>query len=476
MKKTIIIVVVLVVVVGSLIGFANYRRNQNSQSELAGLQTVIAEKGSLIASVGATGTVRANQTALLNWNASGIVGEVFTYVGTDVNKNDVLAEIVETSLSQNVIMAQSELINAEKALENIGDAFDTLALAQALDLIAGYEKSVNDAEQTLYSAETPVSQNAIDQAESTLILAEERVTKAQADWDRWEDSRNNTIIATMQGNLASAKSAFSSAQYRYNILIGDPNQITIDNAQADLDLAEVLLENAKAEYERLLTGPTDSDQTILESRVEAAQATLNTAFIAAPFSGTVTLAIPKPGDLVNVGTSAFRIDDLDRLLVDVEISEVDINRIKKGQSVILTFDAILATEYQGEVAEVSLVGMSNQGLVTFDVIIELLEVDEQVKPGMTSGVNIVVSQLDDALLIPNRAVRVEDGERVIYILNDDNEIEMINISLGLSSDTHSQVLGGDLKEGDEIILNPSTNFFSGPGGDDGPFGRMFGGN
>ena len=78
-----------------------------------------------------------------------------------------------------------------------------------------------------------------------------------------------------------------------------------------------------------------------------------------------------------------------------------------------------------------------------------------VKPGMTAAVNIVVDQITDALLVPNRAVRVVDGQRVVYILSN-NQLKAVNVTLGASSDTESQVTEGDLQVGDQVVLNPPT--------------------
>ena len=168
-----------------------------------------------------------------------------------------------------------------------------------------------------------------------------------------------------------------------------------------------------------------------------------------------------PGDQVNPGMFAFRIDDLSKLLVDVEVSEVDINQVKVGQEVVMTFDAILAKEYHGKVTEVSPVGNETQGVVSFKVTLELLDADKDIKPGMTSAVNIVINQLEETLLIPNRAVRVVDGARAVYVLKNDGSIQKVNITLGASSDTLSQVIEGDLKMGDKIILNPPSTFMNG---------------
>jgi HlyD family secretion protein len=173
--------------------------------------------------------------------------------------------------------------------------------------------------------------------------------------------------------------------------------------------------------------------------------------------------LSKPGDQVNPGTLAFRIDDLSRLLVDLEVSEIDINQIEVGQQVLMSFDAILAQEYTGDVLEVALVGSEQQGVVNFNVTVELQDPDDNVRPGMTSAVNIVVSQLEEALLVPNRAVRVLEGQRVVYTLSSGGELDPIPVTLGASSDTHSEILDSDLQEGDAVVLNPPANFdFNGP--------------
>jgi HlyD family secretion protein len=196
---------------------------------------------------------------------------------------------------------------------------------------------------------------------------------------------------------------------------------------------------------------------------------LNLARVTAPFGGIVTESYPLPGDLVGGGTAAFRVDDLSSLLVDVSVSEVDINSIAIGQPVTLTFDAILGREYNGVVVEVAQTGTITAGVVNFKVTVELTDADSSVKPGMTAAVNITVNELTDVLLVPNRAVRLSEGERVVYVLVDNLPVKKV-IRLGSSSDIMSVLASGDVQEGDAVILNPPTEFF-GPGGGGPPFGN-----
>ena len=106
-------------------------------------------------------------------------------------------------------------------------------------------------------------------------------------------------------------------------------------------------------------------------------------------------------------------------------------------------------------------GTDSGGVVSFKVTVELTDADQLVKPGMTAAVNILVNELADVPLVPNRAVRVVDGKRVIYLLKNGIPVRT-EISLGASGDTVSVIAGGDAQVGDVVILNPPVEF--GPGG------------
>ncbi|RPJ51832.1 MAG: HlyD family efflux transporter periplasmic adaptor subunit, partial [Chloroflexi bacterium] len=146
-----------------------------------------------------------------------------------------------------------------------------------------------------------------------------------------------------------------------------------------------------------------------------------------------------------------------RLLVDMQITEVDINRIRLGQPAMISFDAIPNKEYSGKVVEVGRVGTPVQGVVNFPVAIELNSPDEDVRPGMTAAVNVITDLVEDTLVVQNRAVRLRDGKYVVYVLKDGVPY-MTPIELGLTSDVTSQVLSGDVKEGDLLVLNPPVQF------------------
>jgi len=412
-RRTWIIIGVVAAIV--LVAIFFLTRNGNKQSTT--FQTTPVERGALVATVGATGSVRAKQSATLTWWTTGVVDKVNVGVGDKVSRTDLLASLDKASLNQSVILAQADLANAQKTLDDLLNS-DT-ARAQSL-------RTLDDAETAYKKAyDYRLGLNGkIDIVDTYLVngIPKVRYTKGYADAE------------------------------------------TIKDADEKLALAKAKLDDARRNVDRLKNGADPADVAAARARISAAQATLITAFIVAPFDGTVTQAEPAVGDEVSAGKVAFRIDDLSHLLVDVQVSEVDINNIVVGQNATLTFDAVLGrTEpYHGKVVQVSQAGDTVQGVVNFVVTVELTDADEFVKPGMTAAVNIVIKEQKDVVLIPNRAVRLVNTERSVYLLVN-NQPKLVKIQLGSTDGINSVLISGDIKEGDPVILNP-------PSANGGPFG------
>ncbi len=400
----------LSIVVIALILNARSRAASNSS-----FQTTALQRGELVATVGATGSVRARQSAELSWQTSGTVASVNVKVGDKVEKGDILATLDMTSVPQNVIQAQANLVSAQKALQ---DASSNAPTAQAaIDL-----RSAKDAYKKAYTY------------------------RLSLNGKQWIEEVRITYV---NGQQIPEIKWFK----------GYPDAGTIQKADNDLALKKATLEDTQRNYDRLRNGPNPADVVAAQANVDAAQAALNTARIIAPFDGIVTQEASLPGDSVGgiqgstAAPVAFRVDDLSDLLVDVQVSEVDINSVAVGQPVTLTFDAVSGKTYQGKVVTVSQAGDTTSSAVNFTVTVQLTTGDVDVKPGMTAAVNIIVNQVKDQLLVPNRAVRLVDGQRAVYILKK-GRAQQVNITLGASSDTMSVVTGGTLQAGDLIILNP----------------------
>ncbi len=384
--------------------------------------------------------------------------------GQQVEADASLAELAPTSLSQNVLQAQVDLVSAKDALDKAMNNSEARADAHLAMIKA--QQTLDDAEKESQSKlYQRASQETIDIARANLINANEALDQAEAVWAQTRGAgEESPVYAAGLSQYAAARQQQQKAEYNLNYVQELPDPLSVEEVNIQLDQAKAQLLTAKQAWEKVKDGPNADDIQAAQVRVDIAQATLDLMRLTAPFAGTITQVDSKPGDLVNPNTAAFQIDDLSRLLVDVDISEVDINQVQIGQAVSLTFDAIPGQDYSGVVTDIASFGSTKDGAVTFTVTVEIQDPSSEIKPGMTAAINVTVSQLDDVLLAPSRAVRTVDNKRVVYVLK--NNIPMpVEITLGASANNYSQITSGDLKVGDLIILNPPANLPQmGPGG------------
>ncbi len=205
MRKAIILIIVLAVIAGGVFLFIRLRSGQRA-SALSNLQTVAVERGELVASIGATGTVRANQTAILPWQTTGSVSDVSVSVGEQVTADQVLAKLEATSLPQNVLLAGVDLVNARTALDDLLKPPTELSVKQAEQAIAKAEETVRDLEQHVNNLKTASTQSDIDQARASVTLAKDQLDKAREDYAPYENKpEDNLVRASLLGRLAQVQ-------------------------------------------------------------------------------------------------------------------------------------------------------------------------------------------------------------------------------------------------------------------------------
>jgi HlyD family secretion protein len=463
--KQIIAAVFAFVIVGALIGIASFGAGTSATVASGDLQIQPVEVGQLTSSIGATGQVRAGQSATLNWQTTGIVEEVYVTEGQQVVDGEVLAYLEPSSLPQSVINAQSELLDAQDELDAFYDSFTGVSLASAQETLADAQDALDSTGYTFTSLQSPANATDIDQAYADVLLAQQNLDKAQDRYDPYSGkSEDNLTRASLLAALGDAQEAFDSAARTYNGLLNGANSTDLGVAEADYAVALANFTAAQEDYDRLLAGPTSEEIAAAEGLVTAAEANLNQAKIQSPFDGTITSAFSQSGDVVSGQTQAFRVDNLTQLFIDVEVNELDVNKVTVGQDVIISLDAIRNEEFQGEVVSVSLAGDNSSGVVNFEVTIEIFDTDERIKPGMTAAVEILISDETAVLLVPNQAIRLENGVQVVFVIDAQGALQPVTITLGQSSDTYSQVISGNLQQGDMIVLNPIDDNLATEGG------------
>ena len=211
MKKYTITVIILLAL--AALGYFGYRfiRARQQASTISNLQTVIAKRGDLTATVGATGTVRAEQTALLLWQTSGIVDKVNVQVGQVVTTGQTLASLSLSSLPQNIILAQSDLLSARDALAKLTNPdLSTISAAQK-GLAAAYT-AYQQAQNSLSNA-IITNQNSNDVA-------------VYNDWFNMK-----TALDAAQNNLPLANASIDTQAYYQAVRATSLLQDELDKAQ-----------------------------------------------------------------------------------------------------------------------------------------------------------------------------------------------------------------------------------------------------
>lgn len=466
-KRLIIIIGALLILLAS--GFIIYwvRSQQNKSAAQSKYQTVAAERGTLTATVGANGNVRARQSANITWQTSGRVGDVTVKVGQVVSSGAELASIDKSFWGQNILQAQNDIINARQELQDLYDNADKNQ-AQAISDMLTAQDNFDQTKRNRDGMNGPTrgTQETIDKYQADYALAKEQQKQAQEDFNAVAGLEvDNPTRAQALKTLSNSNSSLVTAAINLNYYQGKPDAQDIKVADAKLVLAKSTLDAAVRKVDDLQNGPSSQDISLASGKIEIAQATLNQSRLTAPFEGTITEVNVKPGDTASSNAAAIRIDDLTALFVDLQVSEVDINRVKTGQKITMTFDAIPNKVYGGTVNEVGMTGVNSSGAINFSVTVQMTNPDDMVRTGMTAAANIIVAQIDNALMVPNIAVQLVDNKLVVYTLAADNStLTPLDIQIGASSDEMSEIISGTLQEGEIIILNPPAQNQMGPGG------------
>ena len=252
----------------------------------------------------------------------------------------------------------------------------------------------------------------------------------------------------------NAKKAYDDTKALFDI--GAASKAELDDAKEKLDA--IPAENGKAvlsAVEKQTLANTNQEISIQASTMDDCQ-------IRSMIDGTVTRVNTKVGrfaDETEDDKPMFVIENLDTLQMKVMVSENDIDKVSVGQKVDITADILNGESVAGEVIRISPTGELKDGTTSERVIpvyISVKEKNDKLIAGITAKATIHIAEATQALTVPYEAVsELEDGSTVVYVVNEDNTIHIVPVKLGLETDLYVEIKGGELKEGQTIVLNPS---------------------
>ncbi|MBW4047848.1 MAG: efflux RND transporter periplasmic adaptor subunit [Proteobacteria bacterium] len=270
---------------------------------------------------------------------------------------------------------------------------------------------------------------------------------------------NMAQLAVARAQLMKDQANVEYTRTNFNRLLGlvgrgVVSQDAVDQAKSAVDqgAAQVQLDKATVQ-ER-------------EASLEAAKVNLGYTDIVSPVDGTVVSRNVTIGQTVAASfqtpTLFLIATDLTRMQVDANVSESDIAAINDGDKASFTVEAYSGHLFPGRVVQVRQAPQSVQNVITYDVVVAVDNTGLLLKPGMTATVGIVTAERDGVLRVPDQALRYlptgssvapgsNNGRTRVWVLRDGRPVPL-SIETGLDDDTYTEVVGGDLKAGDRVIV------------------------
>ena len=224
-------------------------------------------------------------------------------------------------------------------------------------------------------------------------------------------------------------------------------------------------DNAKSVYDQALAQITFDEATIQQRQavLDAAQVNLDYTNIISPVDGTVVSRNVTMGQTVAASfqtpTLFLIATDLTKMQVDANVSESDIGGIRNGNKATFTVDAYSRRAFEGRVTQVRQSPQTVQNVVTYDVVVSVDNSDLALKPGLTAATRIIVDQRSEVLRVPNQALRYvptgtvlrETKQPRVWVLRDGTPTP-VQVTGGLDDDEFTEIVQGDLKIDDKVII------------------------
>lgn len=548
-KRVLLIAAGVAIVAGGGLFWHSHSAKAKMTSAKTGEQkTATATVGTLTSELTSSGTISPKDTYTITSLVEGTVLTADFEEGDQVTAGQVLYQIDASSVESDLKSSENSLARANKnyqqALEDYQEAVSDYSgntykstrtgFIKKLNIQVGDKVSSNTDLAELYNDQTmklkvpflageaaaiPVGSQAL----VTLTDTEEQLTglvTAVSNMDEVLDGGRIVRYVTMEvanpGGLTTSHSATVTIGEFVCCSEGSFEAVTDTTMKAsitgngNLEVEELLVHEGdyvtsgtplfrikSKDVEDILDSYQDAvDQA--QEKIESAQSnadnkqeTYDNYTITAPISGQVITKTVKAGDKIdrssNSSTSTLAvIYDLSEVTFEMSVDELDVGRVKVGQTVNITADAIEGKTFTGKVTNISLQSSQSNGVTNYPVTVTLDEVGDLL-PGMNVDGTIILEQVDNALMIPvdslmrGNRVYVKDDSVTEQQGNVPAGFKAVEVETGISNDDYVQITSG-LSEGDEVYVdsasNTNTDMFQmgGMGGPDGMGGGPGGGN
>ena len=334
--------------------------------------------------VSATGIVVPSDWTTLSMTTAGVIEDLLVHEGDHVNKDQALVRLQgKEEIQAAITAAEFEVAAAEKTLDDLYDSAETILASKQVE-VARYAREFRDAQYTLDNFTIPQNQKDLETMEA-FDLMKDSLDEARAAFEPYKyRSSNNETRQDLKEELEEAQSDYDSALKR----------LEYENV---VKVAKANLERAREDFDVYKDGPDPAELKLAESRLnnaeaslKAAQSALDDLELVSGFDGIASEVYVHAGEWVTPGQPIVLLAELDNLRVETtDLNEIDAARVKAGDKVIVTFDALPEVVVDGTVDKIATKASQGTG-VNYKVIILLDEIPEQLRWDMTAFVDIQV--------------------------------------------------------------------------------------
>lgn len=468
-------------------GFLFWDRGANA----ADFMTAKVERGNIRNTVSATGTLQAVTTVQVGSQVSGTISALYADFNSTVKKGQIIAQLDPSILEAQVAQARA---NLEQARASLADAQAKVLAAKST--VQTQQAGVSSAAANLAALKA--------ERDDALGLLRQQQTLA-----------NSGVIP--QRDLESAQTSYKSAEARYSQALAQLDQARAAEqaaASSGLAQAQAQVQQARAQVEQA------------EAALRLAEVNLSHTTIRSPIDGVVVSRDVDVGQTVAASLSAptlFTIaNDLTRMQVMANIDQADIGAVNQASRVDFTVDAFPGERFNGTIRQIRLNAQNVQNVVTYNVVIDVQNPDQKLKPGMTADLTFTVAERHNVLKVPNAALRfrpqlsademraafqgearrepdssrqrgarqpdekaaetaaarggsaqpegtndrrtvaptaavLEGQTRVVWVLGPDDKLQPRQITIGVTDGTATEVVEGNLKEGEIVVVGQNVS-------------------
>ncbi|HOS69890.1 MAG TPA: HlyD family efflux transporter periplasmic adaptor subunit [Bacillota bacterium] len=530
-RKKIIIIAAIFLIAAAAIGI-NYFKSKNSKNPVMQQATAIARKGDLSVVVTGSGPISSSEKFTLTSNVSGTLTNIYFRDGDKVKAGDLIFEIDDKDTQLQIKQIKNSIAQAELTRNsNISDLEAGKVTApidgEILDLQAKEGDNISNNGTLLnitdksklkllvpfintyrnkLSIGQKVTVNAFDTERDELHRVEGTISNISTPGyttGSGAESYNVGIIIENNGSLSEgmvanasinidgtevSSSGSNTLSYLKSMTVRAPSggtvsKLYIENGQ-NVKKGDILAELENEDLE-LAIKTNDLKLEDLNTQLQTAEEKLLDHKIYAPFDGTLTLNDIKQGNSIKQGDTLGSVANYDIMEFSIDVDELDIAKIKEGQNVKVTIDALPETSaapLKGIVSKVAVEGSSSNGVSIYPVTIKI-EKNEALKGSMSANGEIIVNEKKDVLYVPVDAIQKRNGKSYVSVVpgagaagkafrnrnsdvnstevkentkqNIEQKIEMREVKTGISTAEYIEIVSG-LKEGEAVIVTSQS--------------------